>query len=80
MKNDPTENTLDNIPPALKKDLHRNLCVCNDVPKVDIITAIINGATTVEEVLKQTYATDGIGCCTRQVERLIERLRAPEIK
>lgn len=45
---------------------------------MDIINAILNGATTVEEVKKQTYATMGTGCCTQQVERLIECLCMPE--
>jgi NAD(P)H-nitrite reductase large subunit len=45
---------------------------------MDIINAIINGAITVEEVKKQTYATMGAGCCIQQVERLIECLCAPE--
>ena len=45
---------------------------------MDIINAIVNGATTVEEVKKQTYATMGSGCCIQQVERLIECLCAPE--
>jgi len=45
---------------------------------MDIIHAIINGATTVAEVRKQTYATMGSGCCTQQVERLIECLCSPE--
>ncbi|HHJ15525.1 MAG TPA: (2Fe-2S)-binding protein, partial [Gammaproteobacteria bacterium] len=50
------------------------------VLKIDIINAIVNGARTVEEVQKQTCATDGIGCCKRQVQRLIECLCAPEMK
>lgn len=78
MKIDPGTNPLNKLPPILNKDLDRNLCVCNEVLKMDIINAIINGATTVEEIKKQTYATDGIGCCTRQVERLIECLCSPE--
>ena len=41
---------------------------------MDIINAIVAGATTVEEVKKQTYATMGSGCCIHQVERLIECL------
>lgn len=45
---------------------------------MDIINAIVSGATTVEEVKKQTYATMGTGCCIQQVERLIECLCAPE--
>ncbi len=80
MNIDPDENPLDKLPPILKKDLDENLCTCNDVLKMDIINAILNGAETVEEVQQQTCATDGIGCCKRQVQRLIECLCAPEAK
>ncbi len=45
---------------------------------MDIINAIVDGATTVGEIKKQTYATMGTGCCTKQVERLIECLSSPE--
>jgi NAD(P)H-nitrite reductase large subunit len=45
---------------------------------MDIINAIVKGATTVEEIKKLTYATMGSGCCIQQVERLIECLRPPE--
>jgi len=78
LKIDPVKNPLDKLPTILKKDLDRNLCVCNEVLKMDIINAIVNGATTVAEIKKQTYATDGIGCCTQQVVRLIECLCSPE--
>ena len=78
MKNNPVTNPLDKLPPILKKYLDQNLCVCNDVVKMDIINAIVNGATTVAEVRKQTYATQGSGCCTQQVERLIECLCTPQ--
>lgn len=74
LKIDPATNPLDKLPPILKKNLDKNLCVCNEVPKMDIINAIANGATTVGEVKKQTYATMGSGCCTKQIERLIECL------
>ena len=74
----PDTNPLDRLPPILKKDLDRNLCTCNEVLKIDIINAIVNGAVTLDEVKKQTYATDGNGCCTQQVKRLIECLCAPE--
>jgi len=74
MKNDPVTNPLDKLPPVLKKNLDQNLCVCNEVIKVDIINAIVNGATTVAEIKKQTYASMGSGCCTQQIERLIECL------
>lgn len=67
------------LPPILKKNLDQNLCTCNEVSKIEIINAIVNGAITVEEVKKQTYATMGIGCCTQDIERLIEYLCPPEI-
>ena len=78
VKTDPVTNPLDKLPPVLKKNLDRNLCVCNDVLMTDIIDVIVNGATTVGEIKKQTYATMGSGCCTKQVERLIECLCSPE--
>jgi len=67
-------NPLDKLPPNLKKDLEKNLCVCCDVTRIDIINTILKGATTVEEVKKQTNATMGSGCCIQQIEKLIECL------
>ena len=49
-----------------------------DVPKMDVISAIANGAITLEDVKKQTYAATGAGCCIQQVKRLIEYLHPPE--
>ena len=80
MKISTAKNPLDKLTPGLKKELDRNLCVCNEVLTMDIINAILNGAATVEEVKKQTYATDGIGCCTQQVKLLIECLCTTEKK
>ena len=65
-------NPLDKLPQILKEDLDKNLCVCNEVNKMDVINAIADGASTLEAVKKITYAADGNGCCTRQVVRLIE--------
>lgn len=78
MKPDTDANPLDNLPANLKKDLEKNLCTCMDVPKMEVINAIVNGATTVEAVKQQTSATMGAGCCIQQIERLIEYLNAPE--
>ena len=78
MKDKSTKNPLDKLPAILKKDLHKNLCVCNEVKKMDIINTIVNGANTVAEVRKQTYATMGSACCKQQVERLIECLLEDE--
>lgn len=80
MKTEPDKNPLDKLPSILKENLDKNLCTCMDVPKMDIINAIVKGATTLEEVKKQTSATMGSGCCAQQVERLIECLCAPEPK
>jgi NAD(P)H-nitrite reductase large subunit len=69
---------LDKLPAVHRNDLDRNLCTCNEVRKIDIINAIANGVTTVEEIKKQTYATMGIGCCKQQVEQLLDCLRSSE--
>ncbi len=71
-------NPLNKLPSSLKKDLEKNLCTCNEVPKIDIINAIANGAITIEAIKKETYATMGTGCCILQIERLIECLCAPD--
>jgi len=71
MPSDPDENPINKLPDYHRKDLDRNLCVCNEVPKIKIINAIIDGATTVSQVREKTYATDGNGCCRVQVEYLI---------
>ena len=74
MKADPEPSHLDKLPSNLKQDLDKNLCTCMDVPKRDVIDAIVKGAKTLEKVKKETYAATGAGCCTQQVERLIECL------
>lgn len=43
---------------------------------MDIINAIANGATTVAEVKKETYASMGSACCRHDIERLIECIHA----
>lgn len=65
---------LEKLPEILKKDLDENLCACNEVPKRVIINAIAEGAFTLEQVQRKTYASDGNGCCKRQVSRLLECL------
>jgi len=55
LKADLGTNLLDKLPSILKKDLDKNLCVCNEVPKMDIINTIVKAAIMVEEVKKQTY-------------------------
>jgi NAD(P)H-nitrite reductase large subunit len=45
---------------------------------MDAINTIANGTITVEEVRNRTYATGGNGCCTRQVEWLIECIHSTD--
>jgi len=78
LKIETVEEALDLLPEVLKKQLNQNLCVCNEVKKLDIIKAIINGATSVDDIKRKTYATMGSGCCKQQVERLIECLSEPD--
>ena len=80
MKSNFVKNPLDKLPDILKRNLDKNLCICNEVPKMDVIDAIANGATTVDEVRNITYATCGNGCCTRQVVRLIECIHSIELE
>lgn len=77
MMDERINDAINRLPTILGQNLNKNLCTCNEVAKLDIIKAIVNGATTVEAVRKETYATLGTGCCTLQVERLIECLCAP---
>lgn len=79
MKPDSTTDPLNKLPRILRKNLDKNLCVCNEVPKMDIINAILNGATTIEEIKKQTYATMGSGCCKHDITRLLEYLSTANI-
>ena len=78
MSGKPIPNPLEKLPPVLKQNLDKNLCICMDVPKMDIINAIADGADTVEEVKRITCATMGSQCCVQQVERLIECIHKPE--
>ena len=55
LKTDRDTHPLDKLPSILKKNLDKNLCVCNELPKMDIINAIVKGAIMVGEVKKQTY-------------------------
>jgi NAD(P)H-nitrite reductase large subunit len=78
LTSDPINNALDKIPSQLKKRLSQNLCVCNEVPKMKIITAIVDGAITIDDIKRKTYATMGSGCCKLEIERLIEYICAKD--
>jgi len=72
------ETAINKLPEVLQKGMDENLCVCNEVKKSIVITAIAKGADSLEAVCQQTYATDGNGCCKRQVSRLIECIHSEE--
>ncbi len=80
MKQKIVKNPLDKLPEILTKNIEKNLCVCNEVPKKQVINAIASGAESTEEVKELTFATGGNGCCTRQVQRLIDLIHETESK
>lgn len=70
------EEALNRLPDLLKRDLDEPLCVCNQVIKSDVIKAIAEGANSLQQVQQQTFASDGTGCCKRQIQALIKAIRA----
>ena len=72
MKDKVVKDPLAKLPEILTRNIEKNLCVCNEVPKKLVIDAIAKGAETTEEVKEITFATGGNGCCARQVQRLID--------
>lgn len=68
------DEALAKLPEILKRDLDQNLCVCNEVVKRRVIEAIAAGADSLQAVQRQTYASDGTGCCKRQVQALIDAI------
>ena len=65
----------DKLPRLLTQNLSRNVCVCYDVPKQDIIDAFKRGAKTFDALSNQTYVCQGSGCCKTQVEKLLVVLK-----
>ena len=59
MNSDSKPNPLDKLPAILKQNLDKNLCTCMDVPKMDVINAIANGACTLEAVKKRNLCDHG---------------------
>lgn len=70
----PLEQAISQLPEILKRDLNENLCVCNSIPKITVIKAIVEGADELEKVRQQTFASDGNGCCKLQIKHLLNAL------
>jgi NAD(P)H-nitrite reductase large subunit len=68
------QQAIDQLPDILKRDIDENLCVCNQIPKINVIEAIVNGADDLEKVRQQTFASDGNGCCKLQIKHLLNAL------
>lgn len=68
------DEALAKLPELLKRDLDQPLCVCNQVTKRVVIEAISQGADSLQQVQQRTYASDGTGCCKRQIQALINTL------
>jgi len=71
-----TDEALAKLPELLKRDLDQPLCVCNQIIKSVVIEAIAEGADTLQKVQQQTFASDGTGCCKRQIQSLIDAIYA----
>ncbi len=48
------------------------ICYCNDVCKLVITSAVKNGATTLDHIKTQTFASTGCGGCTDLVQQLLD--------
>ena len=48
------------------------ICYCNDVCKLVITSAVRNGATTLDHIKTQTFASTGCGGCTDTVQQLLD--------
>lgn len=48
------------------------ICYCNDVCKLNITSAVKNGATTLAKIKTQTLASTGCGGCTDLVQQLLD--------
>lgn len=72
----PTSERLNNLPAEIKEDLHYNLCVCHGIKKIDIVNAILEGATTCDEVAEKTGGWKGIGCCYLRIKDLINKIQS----
>lgn len=68
------DEALAKLPELLKRDLDQPLCVCNQVTKRVVIEAISQGADSLQQVQQGTFASDGTGCCKRQIQALINAI------
>ena len=48
------------------------ICYCNDVCKLVITSAVKGGATTLDDIKTQTFASTGCGGCTDLVQQLLD--------
>jgi len=58
------------------------VCICKRVTDRQIVKAIVDGASTVEEVGRACNAGTGCGACTEQIQSLIDCARCdhPRVK
>lgn len=50
------------------------ICVCNNVTREEIVKAIEDGATTVEEVGEATGAGTVCGACINTIQEIIDEI------
>lgn len=60
-------------------DNNEIICICNQITRGTIVNAIANGATTVEDVRKQTTASAGAcrgGRCLKKIQAIIDDMQS----
>lgn len=66
------------------KQKERMVCFCYSVPEAVIVQAIEDGAETLMDIRRDTYASTGCAGCTAEVKKLIDkhvpRVRAAKMK
>lgn len=50
----------------------QNVCKCQNVSINEVVSAVKNGADTVEKVMEETKAGTGCGRCIKIIENIIE--------
>lgn len=63
------------LPEILTRDLDDNLCVCNCIPKRQIIQAMFEGAGSMAQIREACMAGDGTGCCKLQLKHLLDAIQ-----
>ena len=71
--NEPISSSIDNDEEYNEVDaLVQNVCKCQNISVNEVVSAVKNGADTVEKVMKETKAGTGCGRCKGIINNIIE--------